>query len=196
MVAKNGYRIIDADGHIIEPKGMWAEYIDPEFRDRAPRSPHPAALQVGDRLHPRPEIDHGGPEAARAVAQAYKAKYGEGLYSADPDLYLRNMDREGIDQAVIYPTQGLFAGWDDKLEQRYAVAVVRAYNNWLHDFCQASPRRLFGAAMIALQDVELAVREARRAVKDLGMKAIFVRPNPVLGRNLDDPAYDPLYAEI
>jgi hypothetical protein len=26
-------RIIDADGHIVEPRKLWEEYVEPEFRD-------------------------------------------------------------------------------------------------------------------------------------------------------------------
>ena len=29
--------IIDADGHILEPRDTWERYIDPEYRDRALR---------------------------------------------------------------------------------------------------------------------------------------------------------------
>ena len=32
-----GYNVIDADGHILEPLDLWDKYIDPAFRDRAPR---------------------------------------------------------------------------------------------------------------------------------------------------------------
>src|SRR5438128_10747549 len=31
------YNVIDADGHILEPLDLWDKYIDPAFRDRAPR---------------------------------------------------------------------------------------------------------------------------------------------------------------
>ena len=31
------YHVIDADGHILEPLSLWDDYIDPKFRDRAPR---------------------------------------------------------------------------------------------------------------------------------------------------------------
>src|SRR5947209_19505108 len=31
------YNVIDADGHILEPLDLWDKYIDPKFRDRAPR---------------------------------------------------------------------------------------------------------------------------------------------------------------
>lgn len=32
----NGYKIIDADSHVIEPPNMWAEYLEPEFKQFAP----------------------------------------------------------------------------------------------------------------------------------------------------------------
>jgi predicted TIM-barrel fold metal-dependent hydrolase len=50
--------------------------------------------------------------------------------------------------------------------------------------------------MIPPQDIEGAVAEARRAVNELGSKTVFVRPNPVAGRNWHDPYYDPLWDEI
>src|SRR5438552_3540351 len=31
------YKIIDADGHILEPVDIWDRYMDPAYRDRAPR---------------------------------------------------------------------------------------------------------------------------------------------------------------
>src|SRR4051794_41949297 len=34
---RRAYNIVDADGHILEPLDLWGNYIDPAFRDRAPR---------------------------------------------------------------------------------------------------------------------------------------------------------------
>ena len=31
------YDAIDADGHVLEPTTLWDDYMDPAFRDRAPR---------------------------------------------------------------------------------------------------------------------------------------------------------------
>ena len=31
------YNCIDADGHILEPLELWAQYMDPKYRDHAPR---------------------------------------------------------------------------------------------------------------------------------------------------------------
>ena len=53
-----------------------------------------------------------------------------------------------------------------------------------------------GVAVVPMQDIKLAIDEAKRAVNELGCKGIFVRPNPVKSRNIDDPYYDPLYRTI
>ena len=31
------YNVIDSDGHILEPLTLWNDYMDPGFRDRAPK---------------------------------------------------------------------------------------------------------------------------------------------------------------
>ena len=36
-MAKNGFKIIDSDMHVMEPPDLWEKYIDKKYRDRAPR---------------------------------------------------------------------------------------------------------------------------------------------------------------
>jgi len=36
-MAKNGFKLVDAEMHVMEPVDLWARYIDPEFKARAPR---------------------------------------------------------------------------------------------------------------------------------------------------------------
>jgi uncharacterized protein len=31
------YNVVDSDGHILEPLTLWDDYIDPAFRNRAPK---------------------------------------------------------------------------------------------------------------------------------------------------------------
>jgi len=47
------FRIIDADGHVMEPPDMWRRHIAPVLQDRAPR----VVRQPGD--HSRFEVDAG-----------------------------------------------------------------------------------------------------------------------------------------
>jgi predicted TIM-barrel fold metal-dependent hydrolase len=86
------------------------------------------------------------------------------------------MDADGIDAAFLYPSLGLFSGAIH--DPQLAAAVCRAYNRWLADYCSAYPDRLFGVAMLPMQEVDLAVAEMRFARKELGFKAAFIRPNP------------------
>jgi predicted TIM-barrel fold metal-dependent hydrolase len=114
------------------------------------------------------------------------------------------MDAEGLDLAVLFPSRGLFVlGLDsvdqvgpDGLEPGYATAIARAYNNWMKDFCDHAPDRMFGAGMVAPHDVDGAVEEARRCVEDLGFRAVFLAPATVNRRPWHHPAYDPLWAEV
>ena len=43
-MAKNGFRLIDAEMHVMEPVDLWQRYIDPEFRERAARRVSATAL--------------------------------------------------------------------------------------------------------------------------------------------------------
>ena len=33
-MAKNGFQLIDAEMHVMEPVDLWERYIDPEFSER------------------------------------------------------------------------------------------------------------------------------------------------------------------
>jgi predicted TIM-barrel fold metal-dependent hydrolase len=192
------YRLIDADTHVLEPGDMWQKYIDPAYREQAP------FVFVDSDGKERISIQgvvYGGPEGLGHLG-AFGAAWGHGSldvpYSACREgnhskSRIQYMDREGIDATVLYPSLGLALGG---LEPTFAAACYRAYNRWLADFCRPYPDRLFGAAMLPLQSVEHAVAEARYARKELGMRAVFVRPNPYAGRMLHHPDYDPLWAEI
>ena len=94
----------------------------------------------------------------------------------DPHKPIPDMDADGIDAAFLYPSLGLFSGaiHDPKL----AAATCRTYNRWLADYCKPYPDRLFGVAMLPLQDVDLTIKEMTFARKELGMRGGFIRPNP------------------
>ena len=114
--------------------------------------------------------------------------------ATNPKQRLVAMDRDRIERGLLFPSAGLYL--PSVQEEAYAAALCRAYNNWLYDYCGEDRNRLMGVGVIPVQDVKLAIDEAKRAVNELGFKGIFVRPNPVKGRNIDDAYYDPLYKTI
>ena len=196
------YRVFDADGHVIESEGMWARYIDPAFRDRAPVAPAGYTwVRVDGQWLPAlwdeatmGQVLAGMMDQTRARPSS---RFGEAATRGfDPPSQLAAMDREGIDRGVVYPTQGLYVTAIDGMDPALASAVCRAYNQWLAEFCRATAGRVAGAALVNLHDPAAAVAEARRAVEELGLRAVFVRPNRHNGRNLHDPAYEPLWSTI
>ncbi len=80
------------------------------------------------------------------------------------------------------------------MNPQLAVALTRAYNNWLHDFCKYDKQILKGVGAISLHEPKEMVGELRR-IASFGWKAVFIRPNPIKGRILSHPAYEPFWAE-
>ena len=124
--------------------------------------------------------------------ELYRDIRGRG-YDAESTLWA--MDQEGIDYAVVYRTFAHVLVSIDDLEPGFAIALCRAFNDWLTDYCQADPNRLKPSAIVSLHDPELAAEEARRAVQQKGHLAVVLLPMPVNGRNVNAPECDVLWAE-
>ncbi|HZR80509.1 MAG TPA: amidohydrolase family protein [Candidatus Binatia bacterium] len=198
-------QIIDGDGHTVEPPDLWVERMDQRrWGDWIPRSFHDDGLEtwyVGGvcRAGSKPVLEEVASQygmTAQQLEALLDSIRRPGGY--DPAARLADMDLEGMDAAVVYPTRALFFGPLDPIPALHDVAFVadclRAYNDWAAEFCSAAPKRLFAIAGVPLQDVELAVREAERAV-GLGLRGVFLRPSPYVDeRPLSDPVYDRFWA--
>jgi predicted TIM-barrel fold metal-dependent hydrolase len=103
------------------------------------------------------------------------------------------MDADGIDIQVVYPTRGI--SLSAAREVHLAVDIARAYNDWLADFCSVQPKRLKGVALVALQDVDAAVKEARRAIEELGFVGVMM-PTNVLDQDIGHKQFLPFYEEV
>ena len=201
-MAFNGFKVMDSDMHVQEPADLWTKYIEPKYRDQAP-------VGTNNYLSDQ-DLVHEGRVISRFRVQApyqggmtdwFTDHYGRRKTYEDFDrrgwdgrCQLEAMDAEGIDVGVLYPTRGLFAHAKEYDDDDFAAAISRAYNNWLADLCAADPKRMYGAAMLPAQNIQAAVEEVKRAREELGFIAVFLRPNPVRGRNWHNPCYDPLWA--
>jgi predicted TIM-barrel fold metal-dependent hydrolase len=165
-------RIIDADGHIND-----YAYGDEIARYMPKGNQSSVVFPVLDHLH-----------------YQYMRKNREAMGNPDPEGWLKFMDGTGIDWTVIYPSAGLAVGRFVSVD--WAIAACRAYNNWLHErFVKATPR-IKGMALIPVQDVESAVEELRRAVKELGMCGAMLPSNGEgIKGHLGAKLYWPIYEE-
>lgn len=187
------FPVIDADGHVQELHIDWAQRIAPAVRDRAPKvvpdnRGFPRLLAEG-KLWPKPEGRGAGQAGG---ARSRKPAETTGMW--DPVRRLQDMDLEGIDTAVLFGTS-VFLSLPFFEDAELAIATARVYNDWLAEYCAADPRRLKGVALVPIQDPAAATAELRHAVEDLGFVAVGAPAYNSSGRNLDDPAYEPFYAE-
>jgi predicted TIM-barrel fold metal-dependent hydrolase len=168
------YKIISSDSHVIEPWFLWQERLSEKFRDRAPRLVHG---EHGDKLvcedieMPPIGTAAGVFRGNTEVRQTGRWEQDIPPSAYDPDARIKEIDRDTIWGEVLYPTFGLgFYGIDDA---EFKWALLRAYNEWLAEFCSAHPNRFKGIAMIANDDPATAVAELERA-KKMGHVGIMI----------------------
>jgi predicted TIM-barrel fold metal-dependent hydrolase len=187
--------------HVLEPPDLWQRYMEPGLKDRAPVGmtewPMDLRVRLGDRVNPPHQGT--GIQTQIDIITSQLGNYAQDLERGfDPQAQVLAMDREGIDETVLFPSRGLYAHSFSDLDSELSTAISRAYNDWLSDFCkEGDTPRMMGAGMLPIHDVDMSVEEARRCVKDLGFKAMFLRPNPVReGEYWDHPKYNPLWREV
>jgi predicted TIM-barrel fold metal-dependent hydrolase len=86
------------------------------------------------------------------------------------------MDTQQIDSAVMYPTSGLGIG--AIRDPAFNAALCRAYNDYISDYCKASPR-LKAVANLPVNNPAEAAKELNRAVTKLGLCGGMWRPSPI-----------------
>jgi len=192
----NGMKVIDADAHMHEPEYLWERYVEPKFRDRVPKVAFMDGVfmvyEPDGKIIPKGDLQLRPPPSAWAVLEE---KYGEAYRQWwSSEIRLKDMDRYGWDIQVLLPTgnNGNFAYRVALKDVELGAAMCRAYNNWCHDYCAADPKRLKFVAVLPGSDIGEMVKEARRAVTELG--AVSVR-NPFLpeGRYLHEAEYEALW---
>jgi predicted TIM-barrel fold metal-dependent hydrolase len=197
-------KIVDVDGHVLEPPDLWQQYLESKYRDRAIRIEKDSAgveylVVEGQPMYASRGIGVNGPGIGQPCNQIWRKGadhfgYQDGPRGGyDPQARVQVLDEEGIDAALLYPSLGLM--WEAVVnDPELLAAYCRAYNNWLCDFCQPYPDRLIPIAHISLRDVEAAVTELKRVAKR-GMKGVMLYPYAPNGRPLWDQCYDPFWAE-
>lgn len=197
------YGLISTDDHIIEPPDVWQGRLPRRLQDRAPRVVEAEGNEVwlfedskvpniGLSVMAGRSYEDYSPKAVRF------SEMRSGCY--DPKERLRDMDADGVEVEVLFPTVPGMAGtlFARAKDQQLALCCLQAYNDWLSDtWCAADRRRLIGQMIVPLWDVALAVQEIHRGV-GLGHKALsFPNAPETLGLpGLGDPHWDPLWDAV
>jgi len=195
-VASIDYPIIDADAHVYEPRDVWQTRVAQRLRQRAPKLVRTDEGDVwsfndGERLRPVGLMAAAGSSYLdfQPSGLTYET-IRRGHY--EPEARLADMDADGIYAQLLYPSvceEGARMFGD---EPEVQLACVRAYNEWLLEFCAAGSGRLFGHAVIPATGVADAVAELEWAL-ERGYRGVLIStfPNGAVEPSSDD---DPFWA--
>ena len=205
-MASNGKSlVIDGDGHVMEPPALWAERMD--HKKWGDLIPHLVSEEEG--VFVGKTCRGGGLKVMKKLAadrgmtlEEFMSPTAGMIAEAggfDPHARIKVMDRDGMDAAIIYPSTALFFGPNDPIPELHnhelVLACQRAYNEWLSDFCSVDRKRLFGLAAVPLQNIDMAIAEAERAVGKLGLNGVFIRPSAYIEElPFSHPVYDRFWA--
>ena len=149
------YDVISADCHVDLcwlPPELFVEKASREMRDRMPFvAETPSArmwkTKAGANLGHVNGMGSAGRQYTpgkihRADRMAETGLYEDGKRGirrlTDPDLRVKDQDRDGVQAEVLYGVLGATGRLNDP---EAAVEVMRIYNAWLADFCSAHPVR-------------------------------------------------------
>lgn len=196
------YAVADVDSHIIEPADLWTSRVSPKWGDLVPHV----------RFHERRQEDYWyiGDQKLYGVGAFAQARWHEFppshprklseafLPAVDATARLAYNDQVGVHYQVLYPNILGFHShvFLKNMEPALATDCVRAYNDWLVEWCSADPARLIPMMMLPFWDVDAAVVEMKRAY-GLGHKGVLfaARYDKVGLPRLVDDHWEPLLAQ-
>lgn len=159
------YPVLDSDSHIRETADDYRSRIPEEFR------------RIRQGIFPSDCWD-------RFLGRMGKQTIGT-------DGYVEDMDVEGIQLTVTYPTMGLNLCLVPQSDLQKALA--RAWNDYIGEIQQQNPR-MKGVATVSLKDVPAAVEELDRAVTKWRHPGVMIHTHGHK-KNLGAEEFWPLYAE-
>lgn len=192
--------IIDCDAHVLEPRDLWQNYLEPKYRDQAiriePTEDGGEALVIADQIVlPAGLAGLGGANLDRAKIMQGGMRYEDGCPPASYDTAARiqMLDDWGLDGCITLPTIGLLPVPTNDLG--LISAYQRAYNSWQMDFAGPAGGRVASIATLNWRDIDAAVEELDRCLA-AGFRGAFVPPEPIDGRRPGDPYFDPIWARL
>ena len=188
--------MISSDSHIVEPPDLWTDRMDAAYRERAPRvvqeedgdfwyidgrkSMSFLGVQTGDRFEK---------DATELTTVARFDDVREAAY--DPARYVTENRGDGIVGSVIYPSEALLAYSISDTD--LCSATMRAYNDFIAEFCSADPARLKGIGLVNVDDPSEAVTEMKR-IRDIGLSGMMITVLPPADRAYDHPMYEDVWS--
>jgi uncharacterized protein len=182
MTDDSARRLVDADGHVFEETAGLIRHLPAPYRDDYQSNP------LVPEIFLFPPLDHVHTMPVRVDVLEKRTDLDFG-----PEEWLQFLEDVGIERTVLYPTRGLAIG--QMRDPDFAVALCRAYNEWLAErYVQHPCGKFAGVALLPMLTPDRAAAELRHAIEDLGLTAGMIPANG-LPRHLGAREYWPVYEE-
>lgn len=200
MTTKPTYRLISADGHLNEPRDVWTSRVASKYVDSVPKV---ESLEQGDAWV-MPGLDYAIPFGWGATAGRHPSnllqwcRYEDinpGSY--DPKARVEEMAEDGVDAELLFGSNYPSAYVSNCADEDLHHEMVRAYNDFMSEFCSFAPERLGGTALIPNRGVDGAVKEIERVSALPGFVAFLLKRYPSGGLSItpeDDPVWEAIEA--
>src|SRR5262252_3281967 len=103
---RDGRKVLDADCHQMEPADMWRRFIDQRFKDRAPSLQVLRGSVEGESLTAEGKYPFSTPDFLAALARGMQRFERARTSGFSAPSRLADMDAEGVDVQILYPTVG------------------------------------------------------------------------------------------
>ncbi len=188
------FPILDADSHVNEPPELWQERVPAKWRARAPRcekTEHGEVWVFDDGREHWPV----GLTACAGKSYFQFSAFGGSYEDMRPGSFetaarLEELDADGIYAQVLYPSVTLKGARIYGNERELQIACVRAYNEWLLEFCEGSAGRLIPQAILPTTGLDDTVNELEWALKN-GHRGVVISafPSGTLDPKPEDDAF-------
>ncbi len=179
--------LITADAHVGEPEAL-RERIPERLRDRFPRMVLTPDGDLSAQIAGEPPVAKKVALDARTRELEFRRDRSLGT---DLGVRYRDMAREGVDGQVLFPNFGLRVNSGDESPELHQ-AWARAHNDFVFEVFAADRQRFKLAAMLAVDDVAVALAEAERCVAR-GFESLFL-PCTVPWQPYRLDVYEPLWS--
>jgi predicted TIM-barrel fold metal-dependent hydrolase len=196
--SERNYRLISADGHVMEPADLWSSRAPAKYRERVPRIerfPEGDAWVVPGQT-PTSGFNWGAC-AGRPPDQLGRWCYWEDINPGayDAKARLDELDVDGVDAEVLFPNPTL--EWaSDTGDPEFHRTMVGIYNDFLSDFCGVAPDRFGGCALLPSTGIDDAVAEIERLADRPGIVAWLLHTFPHGDSEAIAPEDDAAWAAI
>ncbi len=107
----------------------------------------------------------------------------------DPAVRVKEMDETEVKMQVLSTIPVLFNYW---AKPDHGLETSRFFNDHIAASVAERPDRFIGIGTVPMQDMDLAIREMERCVRELKMPGLEIGSN-INGRNLSDPMFEPFW---